>query len=329
MTNHKILIVDDDPLVLKLLNKYLRAAGHDVLSAINGREAMRIVLNEGPSIVISDWSMPEMDGIDFCKAIRSIEEIGFVYVIIVTAHTEKNRVVEAFDAGANDFLTKPFHRQELLARVNAGMRIVTLEADLMKKQREIQKTNAELMVLNRMLEQMATTDELTRLPNRREAMNRLKEYWALAERHDQPLTCIMLDIDHFKRCNDTYGHDAGDLVLRETARALEWAVRCGEKVYRLGGEEFLVLCPNTNIDDAVRAAERLRRTIEGNRVEFGELSLNVTISAGAAERNEITITPDDLLKRSDEALYEAKHAGRNTVRVAGVPAPTGSGASLP
>ena len=312
-----ILIVDDDPMMLKLLGKYLRAVGYTVLSATNGREAMRILLNDGPSLLVSDWVMPEMDGIQLCKSIRSREGIGFVYIIMVTANSEKDRVVEAFEAGANDFLMKPFHRQELLARVNAGMHIVTLEADLMRKQREIQKTNAELMVLNGMLEQIATTDELTRLPNRREAMHRLEEYWSTAQRYDQPFACIIADIDHFKRCNDTYGHDVGDVILRETARTMEWSVRGGDKVCRVGGEEFLVLCPNTTAVLAAQAAERLRRAVASNTIACGDLALKVTVSLGVAERNRGATTPDELLKRADKALYEAKRTGRNMVRIAG------------
>ncbi|MBI4580757.1 MAG: diguanylate cyclase [Planctomycetes bacterium] len=311
--DRRVLAVDDDPAMLKLLSRHLSNARYEVLTAASGAEALNRLHREGAGIVLSDWSMPQMDGLELCKAIRASEALGFVYLIMVTAHSDKGRVVEALEAGANDFLTKPFDAQELLARVNAGMRIISLETDLQRQQRELHKINAELAILNRKLESMARTDELTGLANRRAAMSQLKACWANSVRHGQPLSCLMMDIDLFKRCNDTYGHDVGDEALRQTARVLTRCARGGDLVHRTGGEEFLVLCANTTGSMAVQAAERFRAEVEANTIQVGTLELKITISVGAAERTGDTLDAEDLLKRADRALYRAKRSGRNRV----------------
>lgn len=310
-----ILIVDDDPSMLRLLEKFLSMDGYEVFKARNGAEAVSILYDKGPQIVITDWEMPEMDGLELCRTIRSSELVGFIYTVILTAHADK--IVEAFDAGADDFLSKPPRRGELLARLKAATRITKLEADLARRNREIQKVNAELSILNSKLERMATTDELTGLANRREALNRLNECWATSTRYGQPLACVLLDIDHFKQFNDTYGHDVGDLVLRETARILALSARTGETVCRLGGEEFLVVCPNVTVEAVTAAAERLRAAVEANKVKRRDQLLTVTVSLGVAQRRDGMATPDELLKEADEALYAAKRSGRNRVCIAG------------
>ncbi len=315
--NRRILVVDDDPSVLRLLTKYLSDAGYDVLTATQGMEALRIVHSEGCQLVITDWMMPDMDGLEFCRAIRKSESAGFVYIIVLTGEADTASLSRAFDAGADDFLTKPCKREELLARLKAGVRAVVSEAKVASQQRAIHKTNVELATLNQRLQEMATTDELTGLYNRRKAMQRLAEHWSAADRLGQPFACLIVDIDHFKRCNDTYGHDAGDAVLRETARVLEGGARAGEVVFRIGGEEFLVTCPGATAEMAAVAAERLRAAVEAKQIVHGERTLGVTISVGVAAKSSDTASPDDLLKRADEALYASKRAGRNGVSVAG------------
>ncbi len=311
-----VLIVDDDSSVLRLLEGFLTQAGYEVSSASNGVEALGVLRAEGHQIVITDWDMPLMSGLELCRTIRHSEYIGFVYAIILTAHTDK--VVEAFEAGADDFMSKPPVRGELLARLKAASRIVDLEADLARQNREIHKANAELAVLNSKLVEIATTDELTGLANRREALQRLNEHWETTLRHGQPMSCMVLDMDHFKRVNDAHGHDVGDMVLRETAKVLAKRARIGDKVCRLGGEEFLVLCPESTVEMAAQAGGRLRRSVESQTLRHAHLRLAVTISVGVAQRDETTNSPQDLLKKADNALYAAKAAGRNTVRVAGV-----------
>ncbi len=311
-----ILVVDDDPSTRHLISRHLTTAGYAVLTASDGREALRLIHSEGIRLVIMDWMMPEMDGLQLCRAVRESEATGFVYLIVLTGQTHEDRLAEAFEAGADDFLTKPCKKQELLSRLKAGVRTLALEEDLAAQQRASHKINAELATLNDQLEQMATTDELTGLFNRREAMRRLEDQWSFSERQDRPLACMMLDIDHFKKCNDTYGHDAGDEVLRKTAHILKRSVRTGETVCRIGGEEFVVFCPGATAEMASKGAERLRAAVEANQVAHGNATLSVTISAGVAERGSDTPNFDDLLKRADQALYEAKDTGRNRVCVA-------------
>ncbi|MCH8147389.1 MAG: diguanylate cyclase, partial [Planctomycetes bacterium] len=191
-------------------------------------------------LILTDMMMPEMDGLELCRAIRTSEVVGFVYVVIHTANTDEDSLAKAFDSGADDFLAKPCQKQELLARLKAGVRALTAESKVTSQQLAIHKTNAELATLNDKLQWMATTDELTALPNRREAMRRLLDHCATADRENRPLACMMLDIDHFKRCNDTHGHGVGDAVLRSTARVLTRSVRASDAVFRIGGEEFVV-----------------------------------------------------------------------------------------
>jgi len=320
-----VLIVDDDPLALTLLKRHLTGAGYRVFTAANGAEALRILATEGTPILITDWLMPEMDGLELCRAVRAHEGIPFVYIIIVTAdQTSDDRLVEAFNASADDFLCKPYKVKELLARLRAGERIVKLQDELNSRSREAHRYNAEIEIVNRKLavaneelNRMASTDALTGLINQREALTRLADHWAAAQRRGDSLACIALDIDRFKNCNDAYSHAVGDVVLKETAEIMQAAARRGEDVCRIGGEEFLVICPRSTETMTATGAERIRRAVEGNVIRYGDLKLRVTVSAGVAERTASTKNPDDLLRAADKALYAAKDAGRNVVRLAG------------
>lgn len=319
----KILVVDDDPAQLALHKHMLRNSDADILTATNGREALDIVLRDEPRIVVTDWLMPEMDGLELCKALRSHEGIRFVYVIIATANLGADKVVEAFDAGADDFVAKPVNENELLARLWAAERIVAAESTLAKRTRELHRVNAEmamahqkLNVANEKLKRMATTDELTGLLNRREAFERLNDFAQASRRYGHELAAIMLDIDHFKQFNDTYGHAAGDYVLRETARVLRGRTRTSDKVARVGGEEFLLICPGINGENAMRCAENVRAAIEHATFEYEGVNLNVTVSLGVAAWNRSYSKPDEMLKDADEALYVSKRSGRNQATLA-------------
>ncbi len=317
---NRVLIVDDDPASRRLIRKYLQDSGMEVIEAGNGREAMRIVLDEAPPIIVTDWEMPEMTGIELCRALRTHEGVRFAYIIIVTAESDTERLVEAFEAGADDFLPKPVNHLELVARLRAGQRIARLESDLARHAREIHQLNAESAVVNKKLEnanskllKIATIDYLTGLPNRREAMNRLRECWATWERYQSPLSCIMIDIDHFKNFNDEYGHAAGDQILAETAGVLARSVRVNDIVCRIGGEEFLVICPHTDMDCAAACAEKLRRAVESTQFVHEGSPLRVTISLGLAEAADFMRTPEEFLKIVDKAMYDSKNSGRNCV----------------
>jgi two-component system, cell cycle response regulator len=313
----RILIVDDDPAALRLLERYLIGDGYKVITAGNGIAALDADRLEAPQIVITDWAMPGMGGLELCRRLREHEGSGFVYIIVLTAHTEKGREVGALDAGADDFLCKPYTRHELLTHVRAGERIARLEAKLGDRSRELSYYNAQLAAANDKLRILATTDELTGLANRREALARLAEHWALAERYGDPVSAIVVDIDLFKHLNDTHGHAAGDCVLKATADALRETARAGELACRIGGEEFLVVCPRATAAAAELAAERMRVAVAANVTLWRGVPLSVTISAGVAERGAGARDVDELLRTADEALYVAKQTGRNRTCVAG------------
>ncbi len=318
----QIIVADDDESVRDLVCRLLEREGYRVHKATSGIGARQALLDHGADIIITDWMMPDLDGIELCRGIRSTDVFGFIYMIMLTAHSEKGRVVQALDAGADDFLSKPFDRQELLARVRVGARIVRLEKDLGRRNRDVQHFSARMQILNNELMRKSITDELTGLYNRRHAMERLGEMWALAQRSDQPLSCIMLDLDHFKQVNDQHGHAVGDAVLEQTAQLLAKTVRANDPVFRVGGEEFLILCPNSPVAGAEQVAERVRQRICEYTYDCEKVSLRMTASLGAAERDAGMIVFDEMLREADEALYQAKREGRNRVCTARAAAPT-------
>lgn len=310
-----VLAVDDDSLSLRLLVTHLKKAGHNVLQAKNGDEALHVALENNPHLVVTDWMMPGLDGIGLVKSLRKTEMGRDMYILILTGAEEETRVVEAFEAGVDDFVKKPFSPPILVSRVNAGDRLVRLRDEMARDKKRLRQQMAELAVLNRKLSTSAVTDPLTQLPNRRYAMARLEEAWV---KHRAPgeVSLIMIDIDHFKSVNDKYGHDAGDAVLKDVANAMKSKLRDSDTVCRLGGEEFVVICPGCNSEAAARVAERLRAAVESTRTTFGTYDQSVTISAGVAQRTGDMTAPDALLKAADVAVYSAKHSGRNRVILA-------------
>ncbi|MCK6457332.1 MAG: diguanylate cyclase [Phycisphaerae bacterium] len=313
----RVLVVDGDATALASLRDELSAGGYDVLAATNAADALRTLLADGPRIVITDWSTSRSHERDLCRAIREHEGAGFVHVLVLTDAGNERHVIEAFDAGANDVMSKPARRGELLARVRAGERIIQLETDLARTTREVALQNARLAIVNEKLNHAASTDELTGLGNRRDAMARLSECWALSDRQGSHLAVMLLDIDHFKKVNDTFGHDGGDEALRGIADRLRQLCRIGEAVYRVGGEEFLVLCPGVAMEQAAQAAERLRRAIEQTEIPYQAHVLRPTVSVGVAERTAAMKDFNDLYTAADAALYGAKRSGRNRVMIHG------------
>lgn len=322
--DQRILIVDDDPDSVILLKKHLSNAGYEVFTASDGHEALRVILSEGPLIIITDWMMPGMDGLELCRAIRNHEAIPFAFIIIVTAHqTMEDNIVEAFEAGADDYLTKPINPKELLARLRAARRIIELQQEVSKRTRQLHHHNAQMAITNvklaesnEKLNRVAKTDSLTGLINRRAVLERLQEYWSRSNRNSSPMACIMMDLDRFKSCNDNYGHDIGDHILKLTADTLSLQIRKDEIVSRFGGEEFVILCPEATEQEATVCAQRMREAIEEMVLERRDLRLKVTASLGVAQRTSDMNSPEDLLRAADQAMYAAKGGGRNKVCVA-------------
>jgi len=312
----KMLIVEDDPIVRQKLIKLLTATGEPVFAAADGEEAMQIVAEQTPRVVVSDWVMPRMDGVDLCRRIRSASATDPTHFIMLTAHSDKSRLLDAYQAGVDDFVSKPFDPEELLARVRAGIRSAKVRDDLHRRAIGSQARSGELALVNSRLEQLTITDELTGLFNRRHAMSRMEEQWSLADRYNRPLTIAAIDVDHFKEINDTYGHDAGDAVLKQIAALLREKTRTSDAVCRVGGDEFLIIFPSQTVEEAAVCTERFRMAVKAHSFKIGGRDIATSASIGLASRQPDMAQFPDLLKCADIALYEAKRAGRGVSRVA-------------
>jgi len=300
-----ILVVDDDPVSRTLLEKILKKEGFTVITAQDGKEALELFRRHYIPIIITDWVMPNMDGIELCKTIRSMESPGYVYLIMVTSNrSDKDDIVKALESGADDYISKPFYMPELLARIKTGIRILELERSLKEANEKIKR--------------LSITDPLTGCYNRLYLNEHLPREIKRAIRYRLPLSISMADIDHFKKVNDTYGHQAGDEVLKVFSKTIKSLIRDGvDWIARFGGEEFVIVLPETEIEGAKAAIERIRKKIENTPIETGEYVINITSSFGVAcfdPKRKKDISADRLINEADRMLYEAKREGRNRVK---------------
>ena len=294
----KVLAVDDSAMYRKLVEHSLLGAGYEVLLAHDGREALGLFAQCQPAVVITDWSMPNLGGLELCRRIRQDFQDCHSHLILLTSNTDKEQVVEGLAAGADDYLTKPFHSGELVARVEVGRRIVELHRQIQAK--------------NRLLEEMALTDALTGLPNRRAIDVWAPRQLSAAARHDFDIWVVMADLDLFKKVNDTYGHDGGDTVLKSFSEILKANTRQSDMCARLGGEEFLVVITHSDKEGVETLVERIRGQFEKNRVKVGTATIAVTASFGISGFRGTKPTDfDALVVRADTAMYAAKKNGRN------------------
>jgi diguanylate cyclase (GGDEF)-like protein len=300
----KILAVDDSPIYRELVEQSLSQEQYTLLFAKNGREALDLFAKHQPAVVITDWTMPDIEGLELCRRIRRDFQGVYSHVILLTSNADKEQVVEGLAAGADDYLTKPFHPGELLARVAVGRRIVELHRQIQAK--------------NRALEELALTDGLTGLPNRRAI-----DVWATRElsaaaRHGFSIWVAMADLDHFKSINDTHGHDAGDTVLKSFAEILKSNTRESDMCCRLGGEEFLVVL--THIEETEKVNIAIERMYQQFRVqEFTVAGRTFAATASFGVARFCGSKPSDLnalVARADAALYAAKHKGRDRIEFA-------------
>ena len=308
-----VMIVDDDERILRLLKHVLEKDGFRLVVARDGREALEVAAKHEPRIIITDWRMPEMSGLELCKRLKESESLRNAYVIMLSAQEKIEDIEEGFAAGTDDYVCKPFSISILLARVRAGRRVLELQEQLDQERAKRTRQMSELGAMTRRLRSVTMTDMLTELPNRRYALRRVAEEWDSSIRRSEPLALVMIDIDHFKGINDSYGHEVGDYVLRETARVLKENTRLGDVVCRFGGEEFLVINIDCDRDTAMQCSERLRQAVEDNHIEYGGFSGNVTISLGIAERTDGCASLHELLRKADQAVYRAKRSGRNQI----------------
>jgi diguanylate cyclase (GGDEF)-like protein len=293
------LVADDSSIIRCSIEALLIKWGYEPVVASNGDEAWKILQGEdSPRLALLDWMMPGMNGPTLCKSVRSRHAVPYTYLILLTGRDTKEDMISGLEAGADDYLTKPFNAYELKARLGAGERILELQQ--------------ELIAARDALREQATHDPLTGLWNHGATLDILRNELTRGDRQGAALTVTMADIDHFKRINDTYGHLAGDEVLCEVARRLRVSVRTYDSVGRYGGEEFLVVSPGCESSAGINQAERLRQVFSASPVRVQETAISVTVSLGVATLDkEIKSSVEQLLRVADEALYRAKLGGRN------------------
>ena len=298
----KVLIAEDDAVSRHILEVFLDKLGYEVVVARDGAEALEMLQNPGaPRMAILDWMMPGKDGLEVCRQLRQRGPESYVYILLVTAKAQEQDIVEGLESGADDYLTKPYSIHGLKARLRAGLRIVELQAQLIEARDNFQF--------------QATHDSLTGLWNRHGILERLDTELARAGRDKTSVGIVMADLDHFKKINDTYGHLAGDSVLREVASRMRSAIRAYDHVGRYGGEEFLVVLPGCAEEGALRQGERLRACFNESPIVTSEAPLQVTLSLGVACAG-LGQDKRDLLLAADEALYRAKRNGRDRIELA-------------
>lgn len=292
----RVLIADDDTLSRRILEDSLSKWGYEVVVTRDGNEAWDYLQRDDtPNLVVLDWVMPGLDGIDICRKLRDRIARNYFYIILLTAKAGREDIIKGLESGADDYIIKPFNYDELRYRMKIGQRIVELEKRILG---------------------LAQIDYLTGLLNRRAFMERLDLEVNRVARKQQALSLVILDIDHFKNVNDSFGHQAGDLVLQETARCLSATCRIYDIIGRYGGEEYIICLPETNAEQALLAAERVRAAIASQKTLIPEFMqyVNITASFGVSTLsydNEICL--DTLINRADSALYQAKEKGRNQV----------------
>jgi two-component system cell cycle response regulator len=296
-----VLVAEDDRMSRQILERSLYSWGFKVRAVDDGVQALESLrAPDAPELLLLDWMMPEMDGLELCRRIRSLHKPVYPYIVLLTARDAKQDLVTAFEAGADDYLTKPFHVEELRARLRAGTRILGLQSDLIQAREQLRF--------------QANHDSLTGIWSRRAIMDLLSEELERARRNHQPLGVMMIDLDHFKSINDRFGHAAGDVVLREVAERLVASVRSYDRIGRYGGEEFLLILSNASLEEVTRRAERLCEVVAERPVLYEQHALSVTVSIGGAAKPEDTpIVQSRLLRFADIALYRAKEQGRNRV----------------
>lgn len=300
---YPILVVEDNHFLRHMLCSMLEQDGHAVTGVVDGDAALAHLRQHPSPIVITDWVMPRMDGLELCREIRNLDQECYTYIILLTVQESKADLITGLEAGADEYLVKPVTEAELRARLRIAQRILNLERSLKQSLEE--------------LKNLSLKDPLTELYNRRFLAERLPQEIKRAARYGRSLSLIMLDIDHFKGINDQYGHGAGDVVLKACAGRLQEAIR--QEVdwgARYGGEEFLLILPDTDLAGALLLAERIRERFAAMPISLGAVEIPVTASFGVStfpQDRRTALVAEALLETADRALYQAKKTGRNKV----------------
>ncbi len=299
----KVLVAEDEKISRLRLVKFLESIDCEVLSCEDGLEAWKIInSDEAPNFLILDWMMPGMDGMELCRRVRELNREPYTFIMLLSSKGEQKDVINGMEAGADDYIIKPFNQNELKVRLNAGTRIVQL--------------NEDLLSVRNTLEKQAINDSLTGIFNRHYMVEVFGKEFSSALRYHTELSCLLLDLDYFKEVNDTYGHPFGDFVLREFADCLKQEARKMDIPFRYGGEEFMLLLPNTDVGGARYVAEKIRLACEQKMFDDGNNSINVTVSIGIASvKLNKPHEAKELIAYADKALYRAKAEGRNRVNI--------------
>jgi diguanylate cyclase (GGDEF)-like protein len=296
----KILVAEDESVTRGGIVALLKKWGYDVRETDNGLAAWQVLQeSDAPRLAVVDWMMPGMDGAQLCRTVRQFMPEPYTYILLLTARNEQEDIVRGLDAGADDYVTKPFNAHELQMRLRAGTRILELQNELIAA-RETRR-------------QQATHDVLTGALNRRTVLEGLQRQLSRAQRERTSVGVILMDLDHFKLINDTYGHPAGDKVLRETIARLRRELRSHDLLGRYGGEEFLIVLPGCSMAETETVAERLRQCLADEPIKLPNDQVFVTGSFGIASSTANDETAEVLLQTADASLYRAKHEGRNRV----------------
>lgn len=305
MEEHKILVIDDNLENIKLTGNLLKQNGYEVLTALSGLQGIKIAIEKQPDLVLLDLMMPEIDGFETARRLKENPEISGIPIIFLTAKDINKFITKAFEVGGADYVMKPINSNELLARVRTQLALKARTDELEKAYDMIRNKNKEL-------NELLITDGLTKLYTRGYLMKKIKEEKTRYKRYKASFTLIMCDIDHFKKVNDTYGHDAGDLILKEVSKLMQNASRAQDTIARWGGEEFMILLPETTMAEAYHVAERMLLELREKVYTYENEEISVTMSFGLA-MYEPKESIDELIKSVDEKLYEAKDSGRDCI----------------
>jgi len=299
----QVAVVDDDPAIRRLVRLLLKRSGYESFDFGTGTEARDQLPTLKWDLAILDRRLPDMDGVVLCQELKALPEIRNRYIIMLTGEDDQEDKVQGLDLGADDYITKPFQYPELMARIRAAKRIVDLQK--------------ELLETNRRLELLSITDGLTKLFNHRHLQDELARAFEESQRYERPLSFVIVDLDFFKKVNDTYGHAVGDEVLKAISKIFQQSIRTTDLAARYGGEEFALMLPETKLEDAMTFAEQIRATIEASAIETAAGSISATVSIGVATVPHGKIhSAKELIVAADKALYKAKKNGRNQVQAA-------------
>lgn len=300
MAGEKILVVDDEKDILQVINDVLSPENYHLINAVSGEHALKILEKEKVDLMLLDLNMPGIGGYEVCRRAKKLPDGKFFPIIILSSNSQEVDKVAALGIGAVDYIIKPFSAGELRARIRTQLKVKGMQDDLLKQKSIMSK--------------LAVHDELTGLYNRRYLLSRMDEELARAARYRSPLTCMIIDIDNFKKINDTYGHAAGDRVLIDLSDLLKKFVRETDVVARYGGEEFIILLPETDIPGSVSFAERLLEQVRNATFARGKENLCMTVSIGISGNQNVEVNKQKLLDEADQYLYKAKNKGKNCVK---------------